>query len=271
MGVTAGVLAWAGDLAAGQTATITYTVRVTSTPVGDRELDNVVVDTSRAGVTTSNCPSLSVDPDCAASVAASDPLDFGDAPTGYGSADHQLLGFDGTAFTSSLSLGATVDSELTASLDDGADEDAATFANVVSTASTYSLTVAVRNTTGSAATLAGWVDFNHNGAFDSGERATVSVPSAATTAQLQWSGFTATPSSTFARLRLYPGVVAAPLPTGSAGGGEVEDYAVAVVIPPAAILAFTGVVLPPVGILAALMLGVGLPLVLRRRRVRTTQ
>lgn len=264
---TAGVLTWTGDLAAGQTATITYTVRVTSTPSGDRALDNVVVDTSRAGVPTSNCGPTSTDPDCDATVVLSTPTDFGDAPVGYGTPDHELLGFDGTAFTSSLSLGATVDWEVTASADDGSDEDAATFASLVSTASTYSLTVAVRNTTGSAATLAGWIDFDNDGAFDSGERATVSVPSAATTAQLNWSGFTTSPASTFARLRLFPGVVASPLPTGPTLGGEVEDYAVNIVVPPAAILAFTGGVLPPVGIIAALLLGLGLPLALRRRRV----
>lgn len=265
---TAGVLTWTGDLAAGQTATITYTVRITSTANGDRELDNVVVDNSRPGSTTSNCGPASTDPDCDASVLASAPADFGDAPASYGTAAtaHDLLAFDGTAFTSSLSLGATVDSELAAPSDDGADEDAATFANVVSTASTYSLTVAVRNTTGSAATLAGWIDFNNNGAFDSGERATASVPSAATSAQLQWSGFTTAPASTFARLRLFPGVVASPSPTGAALGGEVEDYAVSIVVPPAAILAFTGAVLPPVGIIGALLLGLGLPLALRRRR-----
>ncbi|CAN5433463.1 hypothetical protein BH10ACT7_BH10ACT7_08110 [soil metagenome] len=267
---TAGVLTWTGDLAAGQTATITYSVRVTSTPAGDRELDNVVIDTSRVGVPTSNCGPTSTDPDCDATVALSTPADFGDAPAGYGTPDHDLLGFDGTAFTSSLSLGATVDSEPAASADDGSDEDAATFANVVSTASTYSLTVAVRNTTGSAATLAGWIDFNNNGAFDSGERATVSVPSAATAVQLQWSSFTTAPASTFARLRLFPGVMASPLPTGAALGGEVEDYAVTIVVPPAAILAFTGGVLPPVGIIAALLLGLGLPLALRRRRAASS-
>ncbi|WP_018350363.1 DUF6923 family protein [Longispora albida] len=97
---------------------------------------------------------------------------------------------------------------------------------------TYSVAVTVRNTTGTAATLAGWIDVDGNGSFDAGERATVSVPNNATTATLAWSGLTGVARGrTYARLRLYEGTVTPfpaaddPAPAGAvATGGEVEDY-----------------------------------------------
>ncbi|WP_406633326.1 internalin [Amycolatopsis sp. WGS_07] len=53
-------LTWTGDLEAGATVTITYTVTVHSPPRGDRKLRNAVT-----GPADSNCAPNSTDPDCA--------------------------------------------------------------------------------------------------------------------------------------------------------------------------------------------------------------
>ncbi|MER5866516.1 hypothetical protein [Kitasatospora sp. NPDC002040] len=56
------VLSWTGDLLAGDTATITYSVTVNSPPTGDGRLTNAVVSPD------SNCPADSTDPDCTSTV-----------------------------------------------------------------------------------------------------------------------------------------------------------------------------------------------------------
>ena len=96
--------------------------------------------------------------------------------------------------------------------------------SVTDSATTYSQTVAVTNTSGSATTVAGWIDFNRNGTFDSGERA-YSTTSLSGSVTLTWTA----PSdisigSTFARFRIMPGTVTAASPTDVIAGGEVEDY-----------------------------------------------
>ncbi|MFD6066624.1 DUF7927 domain-containing protein [Amycolatopsis lurida] len=56
-------LTWTGDLGAGATVTITYSVTIASPPGGDKKLDNVVT------VPDSNCAEGGTDPACAAKVA----------------------------------------------------------------------------------------------------------------------------------------------------------------------------------------------------------
>jgi hypothetical protein len=87
--------------------------------------------------------------------------------------------------------------------------------------------VRVTNTTGTAATLYGWIDYNADGVFDNAtERASLTVPTGSSnvTKTLTFatvpSGFTGT---TFARFRLSSDEAAAN-PTGAAIDGEVEDY-----------------------------------------------
>ncbi len=58
-GYTAPVLTWTGDVAAGATATITYSVTVNRPPGGDKKLTNGVT-----GTPDGNCPPGSDDPDC---------------------------------------------------------------------------------------------------------------------------------------------------------------------------------------------------------------
>ena len=87
--------------------------------------------------------------------------------------------------------------------------------------------VIVTNTTGSAATLWGWIDYNNDGLFDNAtERAQTPVVNGTndgivtlTFPQLP-AGFTGT---TYARFRLSTDAAGAD-PTGAASDGEVEDY-----------------------------------------------
>ena len=57
-------LTWTGDLAAGATATVTFSVTVNNPDTGDKRLTNTVM-TAAAG---SNCPAGSTDPACTATV-----------------------------------------------------------------------------------------------------------------------------------------------------------------------------------------------------------
>jgi hypothetical protein len=108
------------------------------------------------------------------------------------------------------------------------DEDGVPAGTVLDAAGAM-LTVPVTNTTGAAATLAGWIDFNGSGTFEASERAMVSVPAGGGSVVLQWAPTAATVSDTFLRLRLYSGadpLAADPQPSGAAFavGGEIEDH-----------------------------------------------
>ena len=89
--------------------------------------------------------------------------------------------------------------------------------------------VRATNTTGSAATLYGWIDFNRDGVFDNTtERTSVAVPTA-TTQGTFFLTFPTIPAgdsagATYARFRLSTDIEAANS-TGAATDGEVEDYA----------------------------------------------
>jgi hypothetical protein len=91
----------------------------------------------------------------------------------------------------------------------------------------------VTNTTGAAATLYGWIDYNANGEFENAaERAFVAVPDGTHNSIVLLvfpvvpSGFT---GNTFARFRLSSDAAAAHS-TGQADNGEVEDYQVAIIV-----------------------------------------
>jgi hypothetical protein len=90
--------------------------------------------------------------------------------------------------------------------------------------SSYVWTIPVSNTTGSSATLAGWIDFNANGVFDDVERVAVLVPDGTTAVTLTWSiPITASFNiTTYVRLRLSPNAAVDDI--NDYGIGEVEDY-----------------------------------------------
>ncbi|WP_436697539.1 DUF7507 domain-containing protein [Nocardioides sp. BYT-33-1] len=169
--------------------------------------------------------------------------DLGDAPASYGTeggeaAAHGIVGYDAGAGTADLMLGATVDSEsdgvpgATADGDDLAgrdDEDALSGAVLVTAGETPTVQVEVTNDTAEAATLAGWIDLNENGAFDAGERSdviTVPANDGTDTHTLTFPVASALADDSYLRIRLFDGTVADPAPTGAADGGEVEDHLV---------------------------------------------
>ena len=173
------------------------------------------------------------------------PKDYGDAPdtgTGTAAGNYQTLASDAGAnhtIVNNLSIGSTVDADsgtlqnTTATADniDGTnDEDGITsFTPLKTTDTTYSVKVNVNNTTGTNANLLGWIDFNQNGVFDTGEASNVqSVPtnSVNATQTLTWNTIpTGTKAgTTYARFRLNAGTLNSSNSAGALGNGEVEDY-----------------------------------------------
>jgi Ca2+-binding RTX toxin-like protein len=173
--------------------------------------------------------------------------DYGDAPDtgiGTGTGNYKTTGVDGGAnhtIVAGLFLGDTVDA------DDGSQQNARANADDVNgvgsddedgvlspldlqgtVGATPTVTLLVTNTTGSTATLSGWIDYNQDGVFsNSSERAQIAVPTETTDGRFTLT-FPAIPSgsegATYARFRLSTSA-AGQQPTGGAIDGEVEDYA----------------------------------------------
>jgi hypothetical protein len=180
-----------------------------------------------------------------------DSLDFGDAPdwaAGTGEGDYNTRAADNGPshlIVPGLRMGANIDGEPDASPHSNAlgDDQVATPDDedgLGDSASLYlpqgsapEVQVTVTNTTGGAATLYGWIDYNEDGVFDNAtERASAPVPDG-TDAGVVTLNFPVAPTgpyvySTFARFRLSTDAAAAD-PTGEAGDGEVEDYIVQIV------------------------------------------
>ncbi len=176
--------------------------------------------------------------------------DFGDLPdgtSGTGVGDYQTLQANqGASHTidstqTTLFLGARVDGEPDAAPsvaangddistspddEDGLVEPERDLALTAGTAP--KVRVRATNSTGTAATLYGWIDINRDGKFDNTtERASVPVPGGTnnTTFTLTFPAIpsTALAGATYARFRLSSDAAAAE-PVGVASGGEVEDY-----------------------------------------------
>ncbi|MEZ4633074.1 MAG: Ig-like domain-containing protein [Deinococcales bacterium] len=100
------------------------------------------------------------------------------------------------------------------------DETFNAFSTLTDISTSYSLSLTC---TGSGATVAGWIDFNRDGTFESGERASASCNGG--TANLSWTGLSGlSAGTTFARFRIASSATEVVSPTGSATSGEVEDY-----------------------------------------------
>ncbi len=172
---------------------------------------------------------------------ASLPIDTGDAPASYrtwingNGPRHGIVGYDETTNTAPLMLGATIDDETdgapTAGADGddlaGIDDEDGVSGPITLGSSGATVNVDVTNTTGADATLAGWIDLDGDGSFEPAERVVTTVPASGTYTLVFPAGTTT--ADTYARFRLFDGVVADPLPTGAAAAGEVEDYAVSYV------------------------------------------
>ncbi|WP_210650033.1 CshA/CshB family fibrillar adhesin-related protein [Nocardioides sp. SYSU D00065] len=179
--------------------------------------------------------------------------DFGDAPATYGQAGSLYSpafaggvvpqgnsSLFGTALATptqpATRLGATVDAEpapqpsATASSDGGDDGVVMPAQTAVTPGNPYTLPN-VRCT--GPGFVSGWIDWNRNGVFDAGERsgAPVSCPASGVTS-LTWTvPADARAGASFARLRIGPTAATAGSPTGITTAGEVEDYAVNLVLP----------------------------------------
>ncbi|WP_458113412.1 GEVED domain-containing protein [Arthrobacter sp. R1-13] len=160
--------------------------------------------------------------------------EFGDAPASYGT----LIAADGAAHVASgPTLGTLRDIEPdgqpgATATGDGADEDGIAGPIVITRNQASTVSVSATNDSNADVTLAGWIDLNGDGAFQTTERVTVTVPanSGTNSYQLDFPGGTAR-ADTYARFRIFSEVIGDPQPTGSAAGGEVEDYAVTVLNP----------------------------------------
>ncbi len=177
-------------------------------------------------------------------------FDFGDAPdstAGTAVQDYQTrLARNGprhqlSSSQTNLFLGASVDADpgtsqsVTAGLDDqftaGGRDDEDGVLNSMDLNGTVGadpgITLSATNKTGKAATLYGWIDFNHNGIFENAtERASITVQSESINERFTLTFPTAPAGSagkTYARFRLSTDVAAASS-TGAAADGEVEDY-----------------------------------------------
>lgn len=170
------------------------------------------------------------------------PVDFGDAPDGYGTTlatdgpRHGLVGFDVTTDTADLMLGATVDVDDDGQPGPGAsgdtDDGVADPIRLLQSSPT-TVTVTVTNTTASPATLAGWIDLDGSGTFDPTERQLVAVPAGPGTTDHDLTFPGGDPGAdTYARFRVVDAGVADPQPTGSLTRGEVEDHPVTLVPTP---------------------------------------
>ena len=164
-------------------------------------------------------------------------FDFGDAPDSY----RTLTSSGGPrhAINNSIYLGTIQpDNEVTgqptaaANGDDttGSDDEdgVASFPALLTSASNYSVNIAVNNTTGSTATLVGWIDFNRNGTFEAAEGVSTSIPTGTVngSATLNWSSLSGlVAGTTYTRFRISTSAtLTTATPGGTAGNGEVEDY-----------------------------------------------
>jgi GEVED domain len=146
-------------------------------------------------------------------------LDFGDAPQVYGDAYHPV------PQTPTVRLGAAVGGDdapvYTVNADGDTFDDGVASFPLLSTATTsYSLNLTCAGTN---TPVSGWIDFNRNNSFDSGEKASGTCNG--TTVALNWTGISGTVAGkTYARFRTATLAAEVANPTGSASDGEVEDY-----------------------------------------------
>jgi hypothetical protein len=162
-----------------------------------------------------------------------DPTDFG---------DYSAFAAASSVVNSNLRIGEAVDMEATATTNSSAtgdditgsdDEDGVTVPVYLSQGTASSLVVNVTNTSGSAAYLNVWIDFNGNGVLtDAGEQlASNTVIANGTSNSNRTVSFTvpanASPGVAGVRVRLTS--TSSPGPTGASGNGEVEDYITTIV------------------------------------------
>ncbi|MCU0385303.1 MAG: CshA/CshB family fibrillar adhesin-related protein [Flavihumibacter sp.] len=172
------------------------------------------------------------------------PLDYGDLPSSFGSAYHQLNyeisntcnitnPLPAITTSKSLMLGKVPgDSDQPGSNDDnqlGVDEDAISDFPLYLNSGTYELILPLNNTTGATAYLTAWFDYNRNGLFENFERVKRIIPNNSTSTTVTWNALPVyLPVGTIAgysfRFRLSLTESSVDIPVGYSSTGEVEDY-----------------------------------------------
>ncbi len=164
------------------------------------------------------------------------------ANTDFG--DQSSLPSASSRSNSTLRFGALVDSEGAPvtnaaatgdDLDGSDDEDGVTVPASIAQGAAGSITVNVTNTSGAAAFLNAWIDFNRNGALtDAGEQIAVNTSIATGTSNASSTiTFTAPVAASLgtAAVRVRITSITTPGPDGLDGNGEVEDYVTEIVVP----------------------------------------
>ena len=166
-------------------------------------------------------------------------IDYGDAPNSYktmivaGGPAHTIiiglhLGTEAPDAESNGKPGDDADGDDTTGTPD--DEDGISFFPPLTIEeTTYSVTVSVTNDYAADANLFGWIDFNQNELFDTGEGAQNIVEQFDTEITLSWNNLGSTipinAGTTYARFRLTTdATITMSTPGGAAANGEVEDY-----------------------------------------------
>jgi len=168
-------------------------------------------------------------------------FDFGDAPNSYRTLTSS--GGPNHGIDTSIFMGTSVpDSEVTGLPTANADGDdlnnaddengVSSFPPLVTNATSYSVNVNVTNNSGSSARLVGWIDFNQNGTFESGEGTQTNVANGTNGSDvaLNWPALTGlVGGNTYVRIRFSSDLGLSIFTTGSAmSDGEVEDYPLAI-------------------------------------------
>ncbi|HIF9253909.1 TPA: GEVED domain-containing protein [Photobacterium damselae] len=195
--------------------------------------------------------------------------DYGDAPdsgAGIGTGNYRtLLADNGPSHTISTSLliGTNATDEESDALGTGVttadgdnndatnDEDSVSNLTIEDTATTFSETIDVTNTTGSTAYLYAWIDWDDSGTFDvdefvsngTGTDGQIDIADSATSASIDWSSISGLSSGDqrYMRIRISDTELALggasgntedPRSFGIGGSGEVEDHIVSVIATP---------------------------------------
>ncbi|MDR2563839.1 MAG: GEVED domain-containing protein [Prevotellaceae bacterium] len=165
---------------------------------------------------------------------------FGDAPESYGTAVHRTCKCLSLGNLDTVKLQGIATYSLEANSDENDDSFvmnllAGGFLNHNHTnhllesadGGRFTIKVQAKNTSIEAAKLRAWIDFNHNGVFDSGEESElVNVSSGTNTFNLVWKGVAAKIRNglTYLRIRLTTDNISEGQSAGLFDNGEVEDY-----------------------------------------------
>jgi hypothetical protein len=158
-------------------------------------------------------------------------LDLGDVPDTYGTSIENDGPRHGYTPGWNIHFGTEIDTEEDgqptpdASGEDTDDDGPLDQPEWATMADSISMTVTVTNETGQTAHVKGWVDWNENGTFDSGDEEASATTDVTADVTLTWT----TPAGQvnnppFARLRVSTDPAAIATPLGPAADGEVEDH-----------------------------------------------